>query len=110
MTRSLVILQIVIALSSSAFAADREFCSGESCAPDVMAVHFTTRDGSAEIRDLNVGDEFTVWVVIRNVDSVINAFSLGVAFAFAGNLGPVFLAGLPLFFGVVFVVVMCFNS
>lgn len=79
MTRSLVILQIVIALSSSAFAVDREFCSGESCAPDVMAVHFTTRDGSAEIRDLNVGDEFTVWVVIRNVDSVINAFSLGVA-------------------------------
>ena len=35
---------------------------------------------------------------------------VGVALDFAGNLGPVFLAGLPLYFGVVFVVVMCFNS
>jgi len=79
MNRSFLILFLVAATLVSVPAFGREFCTGDNCAPDVMALHFDTPDGQSTKSDLNVGDTFTVWVVVRNVESAVNAYSLGVA-------------------------------
>ena len=67
MNRSFLILFLVAATLVSVPAFGREFCTGDNCAPDVMALHFDTPDGPTEKTNLNVGDTFTIWVVVRNV-------------------------------------------
>lgn len=79
MIRSISILSLLAVTLVSVRASGREFCTGDNCAPDVLAIHFGSPEGPTDMDGFNVGDEFTVWVVVRNVESRINAFSLGVA-------------------------------
>ena len=62
---------------SQLHAVERVFCEG-SCSPDTMRIRIEAPGNGNEIRDLEVGDEFTATVIV-DVESAIQGFSLGVA-------------------------------
>jgi hypothetical protein len=81
MGRFAVAILLVVLTASPASAQPRDFCTGDPCAPDVLAVHFDAPDGPTELELERpaVGQTIQIWIVLENVESRIDGFSVGVA-------------------------------